>query len=320
MPIIGSIGAGSARGFGQRGKGKGPPQVIDYLIISGGGGGSPSNGGGAGAGGFRISYDSPLATCSITIDAGTYDVVVGAGGSGGGSPGSPPSTPSTQGNDSTFNPGGTDLVDSITSTGGGIGSPNSGCRSGGSGGGFPQYAGGSPQSGTGGNAGGYSPPEGQPGGGVNTIPCHSRSSGGGGAGGAGQPDSAPTRPRGHDGGPGVASSITGSPVTRGGGGASGANGSEPIGFGGPGGGGNGANSGTAANAGAAGTGGGGGAGGDGNYSNGAGKNGGSGVVIIRLPGCRSISVSPCANTITSCVGPTNDKVATFNTTGTFTLD
>jgi len=90
MPILGSFGAGSGRGFGQRGAGKpfieatggtistcgdykihtftGPgtftvtnagnpsgSDTVDYLVVAGGGGGSYDDGGGGGAGGFRES-------------------------------------------------------------------------------------------------------------------------------------------------------------------------------------------------------------------------------------------------------------------------
>ena len=50
-----------------------------------------------------------------------------------------------------------------------------------------------------------------------------------------------------------------------------------------------------------------------------GGNGGSGIVVVRLPSEACVSVSPGANTVTSCVGPANDKVATFTVTGTLTV-
>ena len=73
-------------------------------------------------------------------------------------------------------------------------------------------------------------------------------------------------------------------------------------------------------------GGGGGGGGGGAFTNttcGAatdqGAAGGSGVVIVRVPGCTSISVAPGTNSIATCVGPANDKVATFTVSGTLTI-
>ena len=99
MPIIGSFGAGSSRGYGQGGISKGlinatggtitccgdyrihtftgpgsfdvdcinacvpsPTRKADYVIVAGGGGGpnSPHGGGGGGGGGFRESYCSGI--------------------------------------------------------------------------------------------------------------------------------------------------------------------------------------------------------------------------------------------------------------------
>ena len=63
----------------------------------------------------------------------------------------------------------------------------------------------------------------------------------------------------------------------------------------------------------------------GNGGNGRGNNcgpagtGGPGVVIVRFPGSIGASVAPGTNTITSCVGPANDKVATFTVSGTLTV-
>jgi hypothetical protein len=55
MPIIGSIGGGSAGGFGQR---KGDFGLrASFLVLAGGGGGGYRTGGGAGAGGYRSSYN-----------------------------------------------------------------------------------------------------------------------------------------------------------------------------------------------------------------------------------------------------------------------
>ena len=58
----------------------------------------------------------------------------------------------------------------------------------------------------------------------------------------------------------------------------------------------------------------------GNAAPGAGGNaGGSGVVIVRFPGSTCASVAPGTNSLTSCVGPANDKVARFTVSGTLTI-
>ena len=215
---------------------------VEYLIIAGGGAGAadgsttPGNGGG-GSGGYIPG--------SALLTAQTYAVVVGAGGVGA------LSANAVTGGDSVFN--------SITADGGGgggyyINTPGEGGGSGG-GGGATSGAGGGVTTAGFGNAGeaGYS------GGG----------GGGGGAGEAGGTDAA------GQGGDGLASSITGSSVTRAGGGG----GSIPSGtakVGGAGGGGAGG-SGGAGTDGSANTGSGGGAG----VSGGESGSGGSGIVIIR---------------------------------------
>jgi hypothetical protein len=48
--------------------------------------------------------------------------------------------------------------------------------------------------------------------------------------------------------------------------------------------------------------------------------GGSGVVLVRFPSTACISASPGTNSVTSCVGPANDKVATFTVSGTLTVN
>ena len=52
---------------------------------------------------------------------------------------------------------------------------------------------------------------------------------------------------------------------------------------------------------------------------GAGGQGGSGIVYLRFPSAVGLSVSPATNTVTTCVGPANDKVATFTVSGTNTV-
>ena len=215
---------------------------IEYLIIAGGGAGaadgSTTNGnGGGGAGGYIPG--------SALLTAQTYAVVVGAGGVGA------LSANAVTGGDSSFN--------SITADGGGgggyyVNTPGEGGGSGG-GGGATSGAGGGVTTAGFGNSGeaGYS-------------------GGGGGGGGAGEDGGTDATGQGGD---GLASSITGSSVTRAGGGG----GSIPSGtakVGGDGGGGAGG-SGGAGTDGSANTGSGGGAG----VSGGESGSGGSGIVIIR---------------------------------------
>ena len=215
---------------------------VEYLIIAGGGAGAadgsttPGNGGG-GSGGYIPG--------SALLTAQTYAVVVGAGGVGA------LSANAVTGGDSVFN--------SITADGGGgggyyINTPGEGGGSGG-GGGATSGAGGGVTTAGFGNSGeaGYS-------------------GGGGGGGGAGEDGGTDATGQGGD---GLASSITGSSVTRAGGGG----GSIPSGtakVGGAGGGGAGG-SGGAGTDGSANTGSGGGAG----VSGGESGSGGSGIVIIR---------------------------------------
>jgi len=62
---------------------------------------------------------------------------------------------------------------------------------------------------------------------------------------------------------------------------------------------------------------GGGAGGN-NIAAGGGA-GGSGIVLVRVPGSKTVAVTPGTNGVTSCVGPANDKVAKFTVSGTLTI-
>jgi hypothetical protein len=224
----------------------GGSSTVDYLVIAGGGGGGTyqggvSYGGGAGAGGYRESVPSPAAwTASPLANPGGALPVSVQGypitvGGGGGG--------GSSGSNSVFS--------TITSAGGGYGY-GVGVSPGGPGG-----------SGGGGNGTGntppVSPPQGNNGGGAS----------GGGAGEVGDTDGV------GDAGDGVASSINGSPVTRGGGG--GANNGPNEGSGGDGGGGS-----PRGGSGGANTGGGGGAGGyEGAPGTIGGGSGGSGIIIIR---------------------------------------
>ena len=259
------------------------PNTVDYLVIAGGGGGGTNHGGGGGAGGWRASDGTnsgcytagpaPLTGCvaGVTLSLTTYPISVGAGG-GGSNPGN--LGPGTLGSNSIFS--------TITSSGGGGGSGNEvgatgPFNSGGSGGGGKGE--GTPNVAGTGNTPPTSPPQGNPGGTGAGPGGGLVSGGGGGAGGAGTNASGPGGP----GGNGVASSITGTPITKAGGGAGGGRTPNPGGSGGSGGGGPGggapgpADSGTPApaNTGS----GGGGSGGEGTPIGGG--NGGSGYVAIR---------------------------------------
>jgi len=292
---------------------------IDYLVIAGGGGSGnapnqPVGSGGGGAGGYRTSYcggsgggASPESKIFLAPSGGTFTITVGGGGAGG-----PPAynpgngVAGTSGNDSVICGSGV----SITSTGGGGGAGfNLPGIPGGSGGGAVN----APSTGGTGTAN-----QGFPGGtgGSNYF----RGAGGGGAGGAGGTGGTPGPKAG---GAGLTSSITGSPVARGGGGGGGGGGTASAGGGAgsaatPGG--------TIGTAGAANTGGGGG----GSYACSVpgphpilnavgGASGGSGIVVVRTPSAYTVAVTPCTNTVASCVGPANDKVATFTVSGTLTL-
>ena len=261
---------------------------VDYLVVAGGGGGTGGRGdGGGGAGGYRESSGaasgcysvSPLGSgvSALSVTSTTYPVTVGAGGTAGniciqGQPGS----------NSTFS--------TITSTGGGGGNgftspnpaPTTAGQPGGSGGGGGTGACGANQtSGGTGNSPPVSPPQGNPGGlgtPIGISPFNLQH--GGGGGGAKDPGSAYNSSNGA-GGDGQPNSITGSAITRAGGGGGGARGGT-AGAGGAGGGGNGAQgANTTACAGVANTGGGGGGAGTLGDCVGFGAAGGSGIVIIR---------------------------------------
>jgi hypothetical protein len=238
---------------------------VDALVVAGGGGGGSGNrGGGGGAGGFRL-----LPATSLT--AGSYPVLVGAGGSGINS-----GVLGTQGFD-----GSPSALLSINSLGGGGGG------AGPDGGPFPQGSDGRP--GGSGGGGGVNAASGQyaRGGGAGTAgqgnnggssghdhATYGKGGGGGGAGAAGNSISA----NGQTGAGGIGAIWNGTYYAGGGGGAGdGTNGTGPGGLGG---GGSAGFSGTpAGEAGTANTGGGGGAGWfNPNASAGA---GGSGVVVIR---------------------------------------
>ena len=278
------------------------PATANYLVIAGGGGGNIYNGGGGGAGGYRSAYNNETsggggsAETALTLQLATnYTVTVGAGGAPGHS--SSNYARGYNGSDSVFS--------TITSTGGGAGGARSGDsnsagQTGGSGGGGGSISSGGNAAGSGTTNQGYA-------GGTGADGGHYRGGGGGGAGGAGSG----TSPGTGAGGSGVASTITGSSVTRAGGGGAGAN-SSP-GSGGSGGGGAGVTSYTL-NSGTANTGSGGGSGGIGGSISGG--NGGSGVVILRYTNSYTLTIPGGLTSTTATVG--SDKVTTF-TAGTGTI-
>ena len=280
---------------------------IEFLVIAGGGGGGTTNGGngagggGGGAGGYRTSTQ--------TVDPGvTITVTVGDGGAGAVFPAGSNQTGSS-GNDSSIS--GTGLT-TITSAGGGGGATLGNGVAGGSGGGAgndsPASTGGA------GNTPSTSPSQGNTGGNNFT----SANYGGGGGGGANAVGGNGTGSNGGAGGNGTASSITGSSVTRAGGGGAGIYNSGTGGTGGTGGGGVGnAGGSNASTAGTVNTGGGGG-GSASDYtgtSNVNGKAGGKGVVILSLP-INSYSGTTTGSPTVSDSG--SNKILVFNGSGSYT--
>jgi len=252
--------------------------TLDYLVVAGGGGGNADNSGGGGGGGVRFSCatftnagpSSPRAGTAVTASATTYPITVGGGGTG-------PSAASSvgKGSDSIFS--------TITSAGGGLGSPCSapahapfspGGSGGGSGQGVPSAGNGntppvSPPQGSNGGSGASNPGGGGGGGGfMGGGGNQSGNNGGGGGAGGGFPTAF-----GSNGQPCGSSRYYGG----GGGGGTGQTGSGSGGSGGLGGGGAGGPNSNAGTAGTGNTGGGAGGGGQG----GPGANGGSGIVVIR---------------------------------------
>ena len=276
---------------------------VDFLVIAGGGGGGVGQGlgGGGGAGGYRNSYSTETSggggSSEASLDfvlGNVYTITVGAGGAGG-----------TSGNT-----GGTGVdssisgsnITTITSAGGGGGGrgdvANNTLATGANGG---SGGGGGENTANGGNASSGTANQGF-GGGAADIP-NSDAGGGGGAAEAGNTDGDGF------GGDGLASSITGSSVTRGGGGA-GATAPGPASAG-DGGGGTGPSSPGAGGAGTANTGGGGG----GAYGGNNGGAGGSGVVILRMPTANYSGTTTGSPTVTT---DGSDKVIVFNSSGTIT--
>ncbi len=245
----------------------------DLLIVAGGGGGGTSGyngGGGAGAGGYRAISGSSL-------NAGSYSVVVGAGGAGGGTGSTAAGSNGSSGSNSS--------IAGYTAAGGGGGAGGPGPysyvgSSGGSGGGG---SGGSAGTGGAGNTPSVSPSQGNNGG-TSASDGYSMAAGGGG-GGAGAAGANGVRPSeshgiGGNGGAGL-QWVNGTYYAGGGGGsiAGTADAGSAVGVGGTGGGGSGTMTGSPAGSGIANLGGGGGGG----YPTGTGVagSGGSGIVIVR---------------------------------------
>ena len=246
---------------------------VSYLVVAGGGGGGGAQhggnqrSGGGGAGGYREGrVSTPDFTASplvspggVTVTAQTYPITVGGGGAG-----------SYNGRSN----GSSSIFSTITSAGGGyggevrIGSPADDPTTGGSGGGASASSG-NCRAGASGNTPPVSPPQGNAGG--SSTGYNAEGGGGGGAIEAGNTDGQAT------GGDGASSEISGSAVTRAGGGAgnfvtTAAEGGGGVGPSGP--------QGTGG-AGSANTGGGGGAGRGSPSNPTGGGSGGSGIVIIR---------------------------------------
>jgi hypothetical protein len=271
--------------------------VADFLVIAGGGSGGSDNGGAGGAGGYRSSNATyggsgggGSAESSLTFNPGTvYTITVGAGGAG--------VTASTGNNGVDSSISGTG-ISTITSVGGGRGgsgsSPTTG-TAGGSGGGGQKDTG--PSTGGAGTANqGFA-------GGSGQLASNTISGGGGGAGESGNTDAN------GEGGDGVASTITGSSVTRAGGG-----GGVQSKAGGTGGGGTGATSSPGVLGGDAtvNTGGGGGGGGE---AGARGGNGGSGVIILRMPTANYSGTTTGSPTVTT---DGSDTILVYNASGSYT--
>ncbi len=240
---------------------------VEYLVIGGGGASNGNRSGGGGAGGYRSSVAGERSGGDsdpeepLLLSADTYAVTVGAGGAAG------PWNARNNGENSVFG--------DIVSLGGGVGGTRQSNSAlalppgdGGSGGGSVDIStggGGTYVEGQGEYRQGFNGGLGGGGGSAATS--------GGGGGGAGQPGNVPS----FTGGDGLESSITGTPIFRGGGGGGG--GTSGTLTGGLGGGGTGTGAVGAGGAGVNGTGGG--AGGGRDVSTGAA--GGSGIVIIRYP-------------------------------------
>jgi len=96
MPLLSTLGAASAKGFGLT---QGGVKVTaQYVVWGAGGGGGGEWGVGGGAGGAAYNFPSPT---GLVLATGTYPVSIGQGGSGG--PGYPAKAPGGAGTSSTWN-------------------------------------------------------------------------------------------------------------------------------------------------------------------------------------------------------------------------
>jgi len=249
--------------------------TTDFLVIAGGGGGGGAIGGGGGAGGYRTSAGTSGGNSSAEASLGALvgtniTVTVGAGGTGATSTANYGNDNATKGSNSVYS--------IITSEGGGRAGRYSDIpgQNGGSGAGGAGTTGGTGTANQGSNGGNA----------TSTV-------NGGGGGGASAAGANAAGNNGGNGGDGLASDITGSSVTRAGGGGGGVYQNRTAGTGGTGGGGN-AGTGNGNNSGNAGTVNTGGGGGGGSCTTTSstltGGNGGSGVVIIRYPDTRTITI------------------------------
>lgn len=318
MPLIGTFGAGSAQGFGQR-RGAAFPFNAEYLVIGGGGAGGLQAGGGAGAGGYRTNNgqtsggNNPSEPALELLTGEEYQITIGSGGvSYGPAPTYPITVPPTPGTSSVFAtitslPGGHGggYAGPIVDSGNALGTVGSSAAKGGTPGSpIPFYDVTGDQGHRGGNHGSHTGP-GFAGG------------GGGGAGGTGGQGGASGGP----GGPGLSSDITGSSVTRTGGGGGGGRLGSTVGTGGPGGGGPGTTS-SPSNAppGTVNTGSGGGDEGYSAASHGQGGNGGSGFVAIRVPDGITATFSPgVTSSLSTAVPGYNIYSVTATSTGSETV-
>jgi len=264
-----------------------PVTTVEYLVVAGGGGGAYGGnpGGGGGAGGLLTATGY-----AVTIGS-TITITVGAGGPGFWA------GVAYNGSNSVFG--------NITALGGGVGN---GALTGGSGGGGLYNTNGS--SGT--------PGQGNNGGNGSSTNPNYGGGGGGGAGSAGLNAASPIWAG--DGGAGLVSSITGSPVQYAGGGGGGGYNAARASLGGGGGGGNGINLSNTYQpgySGVANTGGGGGGIGAGGGTTPTGGAGGSGIVVIRYPAYQVQATSTTGSPTTYIAGPY--RVYIFYASGTITF-
>ena len=275
---------------------------IDYLVIAGGGGGGYDKGGGGGAGGYRNSYNNEASggggssETAINKGAGTaLTITVGLGGAGS----TQASSKGSNGNVSSIAGSGITTISTVGGGGAGSNATSTGLPGGSGGGNFNTdtstvVAGTANQ--------GFR-------GGVGASASGSPAGGGGGAGEAGNTDGQSA------GGDGVASSITGSSIFRGGGGSGSFDSSSiPGGDGGGGQGGSESDGPTVGGPGTANTGGGGG-GGPGSQVSRNGGNGGTGVVILRMATAKYSGTTTGSPTVSQSG---TDTILLFTGSGSYT--